>query len=104
MAKAAKVQYQCDQCGATYPKWAGQCSDCGAWNSLSEARVAPPSKRPVGYAGESGDVTVRKLSEVGAETQSRINTGISELNRVLGTGLVEGSVVLLGGDPGIGKS
>ncbi|OOY83846.1 DNA repair protein RadA, partial [Solemya velum gill symbiont] len=94
----------CDQCGATYPKWAGQCSDCGAWNSLSEARVAPPSKRPVGYAGESGDVTVRKLSEVGAETQSRINTGISELNRVLGTGLVEGSVVLLGGDPGIGKS
>ncbi len=104
MAKAAKVQYQCDQCGATYPKWAGQCSDCGAWNSLSEARVAPVSKRAVGYAGEIGDVTVRKLSEVGTERQSRIDTGISELNRVLGTGLVEGSVVLLGGDPGIGKS
>ncbi|OOZ38697.1 DNA repair protein RadA [Solemya elarraichensis gill symbiont] len=104
MAKAAKVQYQCDQCGATYPKWAGQCSDCGTWNSLSEARVAPVSKRSVGYAGEIGDVSVRKLSEVGTERQSRIDTGISELNRVLGTGLVEGSVVLLGGDPGIGKS
>lgn len=104
MAKTAKVQFQCQECGASYPKWAGQCSDCGAWNSLSETRAAPVSQRSVGYAGEAAHSQVRKLSEVGTENQARIDTGITELNRVLGKGLVEGSVVLIGGDPGIGKS
>ena len=104
---AAKSVYVCSACGARAPKWAGQCGDCLAWNTLEESRVAPAPKaggrRSVGYAGEIA-AGVRRLSEVSAEPIQRQPTGMDELDRVLGGGLVGGSVVLIGGDPGIGKS
>ena len=105
MAKA-RTAYVCNQCGAEYSKWQGQCDACGAWNTLSEFVVesakAPVQKR-AGYAGESAAKIVA-LAEVATDAESRTVIGIGELDRVLGGGLVDGSVVLIGGDPGIGKS
>jgi DNA repair protein RadA/Sms len=101
----SKSFYSCQSCGAQFPKWAGQCGECGAWNTLHETRAdtAPPrQKASQGYAGQVATVTV--LNEVRVNAESRTPTGLSELDRVLGGGLVEGSVVLIGGDPGIGKS
>lgn len=106
MSKTAKTLYVCTDCGAQAPKWAGQCSDCGAWNTLHETLASPASKadaRFAGYAGEEA-ARIRPLSEVTAEPTERLPTGLAELDRVLGGGLVPGSVVLIGGDPGIGKS
>jgi DNA repair protein RadA/Sms len=106
MAKA-KTLYQCNECGAQASKWAGQCGDCGAWNSLSEvlAMVAPAGRtaRFAGYSGEAG-TRVQMLSDVKSGAEVRVSVGVDELDRVLGGGLVAGSVVLIGGDPGIGKS
>jgi len=105
MAKAAKTTYVCTECGATFPKWAGQCTDCGAWNTLEETvpSAAPEQGRFAGYAGET-PAAIRALADVSAEETSRISTTLNELDRVLGGGLVLGSVTLIGGDPGIGKS
>lgn len=105
MSKARR-QYECNACGARQSKWSGQCPDCGAWNTLQETLSAPAPKaaanpRFTGYAGES---RVRAMSEVALEEDPRSSTGFGELDRVLGGGLVHGSVVLIGGDPGIGKS
>ncbi len=101
-----KTFYSCAACGAAAPKWAGQCGECGAWNTLSEA-IAPPdagkSARFAGYAGTSSG-TVQTLADLHAAEEPRTTTGIAELDRVLGGGLVAGSVVLIGGDPGVGKS
>ncbi len=104
MAKA-KTLYACSACGAQSPKWAGQCGECGAWNTLSEVLVqsSAPSGRFAGYAGAAGG-QVQRLSDVAPEDVQRLTTGLSELDRALGGGLVPGSVVLIGGDPGIGKS
>jgi DNA repair protein RadA/Sms len=98
MAKARTV-YVCNECGGASPKWVGQCPDCGRWNTLEESREAP-QPRAVGWAGEAP----RLVSEVEAEAEARWPTGIGELDRVLGGGLVAGSATLIGGDPGIGKS
>lgn len=105
MAKA-KVMYSCTECGATAPKWTGQCGECGAWNSLTEVTALTPVRTPRygGFAGETGQSAVQLLSEVVPDDVKRHATGIVEFDRVLGGGLVPGSVVLLGGDPGIGKS
>lgn len=106
MAKG-KTVYSCTECGAQAPKWAGQCGECGAWNSMVETIAAPPAERKgrhAGYAGTAGTLVVQSLKEVAPEETSRLSTGSSEFDRVLGGGLVAGSVVLLGGDPGIGKS
>ncbi len=102
--KAPKQQYQCEQCGAAHPKWSGQCADCGAWNTLVEMRVRArgAEARHGNYSGEAPRIVT--LGTVDAEEAPRLPTGLSELDRVLGGGLVPGSVVLLGGDPGIGKS
>jgi DNA repair protein RadA/Sms len=104
MAKA-KTSYTCSACGAQFPQWAGQCSDCGGWNTLSEAVAMPagPARRYGGYTGKA-TATVTPLSAVASGAQLRHSVGLQELDRVLGGGLVAGSVVLLGGDPGIGKS
>jgi DNA repair protein RadA/Sms len=107
MAKAAKPIYVCSDCGASFPKWAGQCADCGAWNTLLEQAPSagtPSGGRFAGYSGDAKAQSVRRLSEVAAESTQRTGTGLGELDRVLGGGLVLGSVVLIGGDPGIGKS
>jgi DNA repair protein RadA/Sms len=98
MAKA-RTMFVCNECGGTSPKWVGQCPDCGRWNTLEESREeARP--RAVGWAGDAP----RLVSEVEGEVEARWPTGIGELDRVLGGGLVPGSVTLIGGDPGIGKS
>jgi DNA repair protein RadA/Sms len=104
-----KTAYVCGECGSEHNKWQGQCTDCGAWNSLSEialatARPAAASPRRGGYAGDSNAPRVLSLGEVAQNVEARTSIGIGELDRVLGGGLVEGSVVLIGGDPGIGKS
>jgi DNA repair protein RadA/Sms len=96
----SRTAFICRECGGTTPKWAGQCPDCGAWNSLEEAVDTTASSRAQ-YAGDQG---VKRLAEVAAESETRLPTGTGELDRVLGGGLVRGGVVLLGGDPGIGKS
>ncbi len=106
MAKA-RTAYVCNQCGADYTKWQGQCEACGAWNSLSEfvveAARAGAVKRS-GYAGAAARPEIVDLISVAALAEVRTSVGIGELDRVLGGGLVDGSVVLVGGDPGIGKS
>ena len=107
MAKA-KTAYVCADCGAEYPKWQGQCEACGAWNTLSAfvvqpAKEAANASRHAGYAGPEA-VRVQPLAAVAGEVERRHLVRIGELDRVLGGGLVEGSVVLVGGDPGIGKS
>ena len=107
MAKA-KILYSCTDCGTEAPKWAGQCGDCGAWNTLVEITSTPAASsrttRYAGFAGEAKGLKVQRLDTVSADDVSRFKTGSGEFNRVLGGGLVPGSVVLLGGDPGIGKS
>lgn len=107
MAKA-KILYSCTDCGTEAPKWAGQCGDCGAWNTLIEITSTPPASsrttRYAGFAGEAAGLKVQRLDKVSADDVGRFKTGSAEFDRVLGGGLVAGSVVLLGGDPGIGKS
>ncbi|HYF59779.1 MAG TPA: DNA repair protein RadA [Burkholderiaceae bacterium] len=101
----AKTQYTCTECGGSTPKWAGKCPACGAWNTLQESVVeAPRSGGAARFAplAPVGDVVM--LDEVVAEDAPRSSTGAEEFDRVLGGGLVPGSVVLIGGDPGIGKS
>ncbi len=103
------MSYTCTECGAVSPKWSGQCGDCEAWNTLTEIVMAPKSSlnnqhpRFKGYAGVE-TATVVELASVPAVQEIRMSSGLSELDRVLGGGLVAGSVVLIGGDPGIGKS
>jgi len=107
MAKS-KTIYVCRECGASSPKWSGQCADCGAWNSLEEQVSGSPASAGPGKRGNwtgSASAEVTTLADVRPEDSSqRLSSGLSELDRVLGGGLVPGSVVLLGGDPGIGKS
>ncbi len=109
MAKA-KTAYVCSECGASFNKWQGQCGECGAWNTLSEFVVEPaaaagrPAVRHGSWAGRVDGAAITPLRDVGQAVEQRLSTGIGELDRVLGGGLVEGSVVLVGGDPGIGKS
>jgi DNA repair protein RadA/Sms len=107
MAKA-KILYSCTDCGTEAPKWAGQCGDCGAWNSLVEIISTPTASsrttRYAGFAGEAKGRKVQRLDAVSSDDAGRFKTSSSEFDRVLGGGVVQGSVILLGGDPGIGKS
>ncbi|HEU4812637.1 MAG TPA: ATPase domain-containing protein, partial [Xanthomonadaceae bacterium] len=106
----AKVAYVCSECGGDHPKWQGQCGDCGAWDTLSEFVVEPAAARSVastrraGWTGKADAPQVMALADVRHQEDARVSTGIAEFDRVLGGGLVEGAVVLVGGDPGIGKS
>ena len=106
MARAATV-HVCSECGACSAQWRGQCPGCGAWNTLVEEHAAPAA-RARGRSGAGGPVArrsqVRVLADVGGSPLQRMSTGTGELDRVLGGGLVPGSLVLLGGAPGIGKS
>jgi DNA repair protein RadA/Sms len=106
MSKKQKTAYVCTDCGADYPRWAGQCTSCGAWNTVKEVRLGSGrtnvSTAASGYAGLRS--TVQLLSDVNLAQAERITTDISEFDRVLGGGIVIGSVVLIGGTPGAGKS
>ena len=109
MAKA-RTAYVCNECGAEFSKWQGQCTECNAWNSLSEivlesaAAAKAPASRRAGWAGKIDPPKITALKDVEQTEHRRVSTGIGEFDRVLGGGLVEGAVVLVGGDPGIGKS
>ena len=105
--KGGKSLFTCAQCGGQFPKWVGQCPDCRAWNTLEETLAPAAADRNPRFDGYAGDVNrnrVRLLADVQPETHGGTTTGIHELDRVLGGGLVQGSVILIGGDPGIGKS
>jgi DNA repair protein RadA/Sms len=108
MAKS-RTSYVCSECGAGSTKWQGQCAECGAWNTLVEfvveavASGGGPARRG-GWAGKVDPPRVTALKDVQHSEDARVSTGIGEFDRVLGGGLVEGAVVLVGGDPGIGKS
>src|SRR3546814_12211192 len=109
MAKA-RTAYVCSECGADFNKWQGQCGACGAWDTLSEivlesaAAQKSPASRRSGWAGKVDAPKVTALKDVRHHEDARVSTGIGEFDRVLGGGLVEGAVVLVGGDPGIGTS
>ena len=105
MAKKQKSAFVCTECGADYPGWSGQCNQCGEWNTIKEVKLgaASPSGRDhKGYTGIRSEVHL--LSEVNLTRAERISTGLQEFDRVLGNGIVKGSVVLIGGAPGAGKS
>lgn len=103
MAKT-KFTYECSECGEKHTKWQGKCNSCGAWNSLVETVTEEINPKNNRYNALTSTSQVVSLAHVNALDVSRISTGISELDRVLGGGLAIGSVILLGGDPGIGKS
>ena len=101
-----KTRFVCIECGSEQPKWVGQCPDCKAWNTLQEKTVdqASSNRRQVANPHLAGRSQVSRLEDINPEDTPRINCGIEELNRAIGGGLVPGSILLLGGDPGIGKS
>jgi len=108
MAKAPKTAYVCNDCGAEFSRWQGQCSACKAWNTISEVRLISPSNstkndRFSGYAGETR-AKIQTLSEISLQETPRFTSGFKELDRVLGGGIVPGSAILIGGHPGAGKS
>ena len=109
MAKR-KTAFVCNECGAEFSKWLGQCTECNAWNSVSEFRVPAQSRgderggeRNIGYAGAAAS-EVKLLNEIELSALPRVSTGAEEFDRVLGGGLVPGSAILIGGNPGAGKS
>src|SRR5262245_685783 len=106
MAKARSV-YRCTECGHDHPKWAGRCEACGAWNSIAEEPLTltarPPSGGRGGRGGQSGPEPSR-LRDIAESRLTRWRTGLAEFDFVLGGGIVPGSMTLVGGEPGIGKS
>lgn len=104
MAKKAKSQFVCQSCGYTSPKYLGRCPNCGQWNEMVEEVIQEKADRHsrVNLAGKK--TTPAKLNEIVSRKEPRVKTKLEELNRVLGGGVVPGSLVLIGGDPGIGKS
>src|SRR6187551_1995042 len=112
MAKV-KTQFLCTNCGSVHPKWMGKCPDCGTWDSLQEYKAPTPdaraeARKPLGAAAGVGDIATAaqalSLDEIDQADAPRTPTGISEFDRILGGGIVPGSAVLVGGEPGIGKS
>ena len=106
MAKRPSTVFVCQECGAQSPKWLGRCADCGAWNSLVEERApeAGGASATQRYAAAGVPATAQRYADIELASQARLSTGIGEFDRVLGGGIVPGSLVLLGGEPGIGKS
>src|SRR5207237_1155602 len=114
MAKT-RTQFLCNSCGSVHPKWMGKCPDCGTWDSLEEYKTPTPDARAplrmaagAGGAGQTGDLVrggeALTLDQIDDADTPRRPTGIAEFDRVLGGGIVPGSAVLVGGEPGIGKS
>ena len=103
MAKT-KIEFVCRECGASHHQWAGQCLDCKEWNTLEEIVISQATSSKSEILKDLPASKVQNLSEITTQNKERLSTGLSELDRTLGGGLVDGSVVLIGGDPGIGKS
>ncbi len=103
MAGKTKTVYICSECGYESMKWTGQCAGCGAWNTMNE-ELSVPTKTAISATRNIRSATAKPLGEIAVDDECRFVTGIRELDRVLGGGIVKGSVVLLSGDPGIGKS
>ena len=106
MRKKDKFVFQCQACGYQTPKWMGQCLECGAWDTLTEERLLPGSMSALGSASRSTRLQIKPIAmdSIELEEAKRIKTGMDEFDRVLGGGIVSGSLILIGGDPGIGKS
>ena len=105
--KTTKTVFFCNECGYESPKWVGQCPACRAWNTMVEERVSASSNaaaKSVKEALNKGESMVASISQISLEEESKTSTGIKEFDRVLGGGVVQGSLTLVGGDPGIGKS
>ena len=106
--KAPRSVFACQECGSQAPKWIGRCPDCGAWNSLVEERPVDPAAGAAAashrYIQAGAAATARLITEVETANSARLSSGLDEFDRVLGGGIVPGSLVLLGGEPGIGKS
>src|SRR3954470_14699777 len=112
MAKT-RTQFLCNHCGSVHPKWMGKCPDCGTWDSLEEYKPPTPDARKpspsgLGRGSATAELThgadALTLPEIDVEDSPRTPTGIGEFDRILGGGIVPGSAVLVGGEPGIGKS
>lgn len=105
-SKGSKVVFVCQQCGAQQPRWMGKCPDCGAWNSLAEEKLlgAQPDSFPRGALFRMREAAPLAYQDIESQDDARQPSGIEEFDRVLGGGIVPGSLVLIGGDPGIGKS
>ncbi len=108
MSAKAKTSYKCSDCGYETVKWLGKCPDCGEWNTLEEQVVITETlknnKHNMATKADISNITISTINDLEISDEDRYDTGIGELNRVLGSGIVKGSVVLLSGDPGIGKS
>ena len=104
MKKSSKIIYCCQTCGYQTPKWMGKCPDCGTWDSIVEERSAARSFRGAHHSLKNQHSTPVAIDSIELETENRLLTDIREFDRVLGGGLVPGTLVLIGGDPGIGKS
>lgn len=104
MSAKVKKAYFCGNCGYEAPKWMGRCPSCGQWNSFTEEIVSRPSGASAGSVLQSASMPPRAIADIEYESYARLDLGIAEVNRVLGGGMVRGSLVLLGGEPGIGKS
>src|SRR2546423_4350395 len=107
MAKT-RTQFLCGNCGSLHPKWLGKCPDCGSWDALQEYKAPTPDARAAARSAQSGDIATAAealaIDEIDQEDSPRTPTGIGEFDRILGGGIVPGSAVLVGGEPGIGKS
>src|SRR5947199_1991520 len=100
----AKTIFLCESCGYESRKWLGKCPECGEWNSLVEERVVKTKKGQGGNEFRSREAQAVAYNEIESQDDKRISSGVTEFDRVLGGGIVPGTLVLLGGDPGIGKS
>src|SRR5688572_26263462 len=101
----SSISFVCQECGYDSPQWLGKCPECGLWNTLREIRTTSETSRITKKTGlTKEELKPKKLSQVKYEAKNRTETGFSELDGVLGGGIVKGSVILLAGDPGIGKS
>jgi DNA repair protein RadA/Sms len=104
MNAKTKTIFRCSNCSTTYPRWQGKCTSCGAWDTLVEEKDISSGRSGSSLFSAAGRASAVKLSAVGTEHAKRFSTGIAEMDQVLGGGIVAGSMILLGGDPGVGKS
>src|SRR6185295_13123170 len=102
--KKAETTFVCQNCGHQSRKWLGKCPDCGEWNSLIEERARTPGKGAARTSLKLREVSAIAYSEIESQDEVRVSSGVTEFDRVLGGGIVPGTLVLIGGDPGIGKS